>query len=234
LHLQILPTRSIFPFSTLPVYAPEMQPPEIPAAPGFPPPPGAEPEAPKRSRKNAIVLGAAIGLLIIGSVATLAIIGGDDGPYPDSLDGLERIRSSAADTFEEGLASFETGGISLSGAMYGDSETAVLIVERIEGPEDEIAFVPLEPTFDGGVIGFENSGAGEIDEDEKVRETSSGFEIICAELHATVGDPTMPAGDGVMCAWKDTRIGFVIDFRIPDARSAIEATVRIAQVIDAA
>jgi len=234
LHLQILPTRSDIPVPLLPVYAPDMQPPEKPAAPAFPPPPGVEPEAPKRSRKKAIVLGAAIGLLIIAGVATLAIIAGDDGPYPDSLDGLERIRSSAADTFEEGLATFESGGISLSGAMYGDSEAALLIVERIEGPEDEIAFVPLESTLDGGVIGFENSGAGEIDEDEKVRETSSGFEIICAELHAAVGDPTMPAGDGVMCAWKGTRIGIVIDFRTPDARSAIEATVRIADVIDAA
>ena len=28
--------------------------------------------------------------------------------------------------------------------MYGDSGAALLIVERIEGPEDEIAFVPLE------------------------------------------------------------------------------------------
>jgi hypothetical protein len=211
-----------------------MQPPEMPAAPAFPPPPGAEPEAPKRSRKKAILLGAAIGLLIVAGVATLAIIGADDGPYPDSLDGLERIRSSAADTFEEGLASFESGGIQLSGAMYGDSDVARLIVERIEGPEDEIAFVPLDATFGGGVIGFENSGAGEIDEDQQVRETSSGFEIICAELHATVGDPTMPAGDGVMCAWKGTRIGIVIDFRTQDARSAIDATARIATVIDPA
>jgi hypothetical protein len=211
-----------------------MQPPEMPAAPAFPPPPGAEPEAPKRSRKKAILLGAAIGLLIVAGVATLAIIGADDGPYPDSLDGLERIRSSAADTFEEGLASFESGGIQLSGAMYGDSDVARLIVERIEGPEDEIAFVPLDATFGGGVIGFENSGAGEIDEDQQVRETSSGFEIICAELHATVGDQTMPAGDGVMCAWKGTRIGIVIDFRTQDARSAIDATARIATVIDPA
>jgi hypothetical protein len=212
-----------------------MQPPEMPAAPAFPPPPGVEPEAPKPSRKKAIVLGAAIGLLIIAGVATLAIIrGGGGGPYPDTLDGLERIRSSAADDFEEGLATFDAGGISLSGAMYGDSEAALLIVERIEGPEDEVALVPLEPTFDGGVIGFENSGAGEIDEDEKVRETISGFEIICAALHSTVADPTMPVGDGVMCAWKGTRIGIVIDFRTPDARSAIEATVRIADVIDAA
>jgi hypothetical protein len=212
-----------------------MQPPEMPAAPAFPPPPpAAEPEAPTRSRKKAILLGAALGLLIVAGVATLAIIGGDDGPYPDSLDGLERIRSSAADTFEEGLASFESGGIQLSGAMYGDSDVARLIVERIEGPEDEIAFVPLDATFGGGVIGFENSGAGEIDEDEQVRETSSGFEIICAELHATVGDATMPAGDGVMCAWKGTRIGIVIDFRTQDARSAIDATVRIATVIDPA
>ena len=206
----------------------------MPAAPAFPPPPGAEPEAPKRSRKKAILLGAAIGLLIVAGVATLAIIGADDGPYPDSLDGLERIRSSAADTFEEGLASFESGGIQLSGAMYGDSDVARLIVERIEGPEDEIAFVPLDATFGGGVIGFENSGAGEIDEDQQVRETSSGFEIICAELHATVGDQTMPAGDGVMCAWKGTRIGIVIDFRTQDARSAIDATARIATVIDPA
>ena len=212
-----------------------MQPPEMPAAQAFPPPPGAALEAPKPSRTKAIVLGASIGLLIVAGVATLAIIrGGDDGPYPDSLAGLERIRSSAADDFEEGLATFDTGGISLSGAMYGDSEAALLIVERIEGPEDEIAFVPLEATFDGGVIGFENSGAGEIDEDEKVRETSSGYEIICAELHAAVADPTMPTGDGVMCAWKGTRIGIVIDFRTPDARSAIAATIRIADVIEAA
>jgi hypothetical protein len=216
-----------------------MQPPEMPAAPAFPPPPGAPPEAPEPSKpepskKKAIVLGAAIGLLIIAGVATLGIIrDGDDGPYPDSLDGLERIRSSAADDFEEGLATFDAGGVSLSGAMYGDAEAALLIVERIEGPEDEIAFVPLEATFDGGVIGFENSGAGEIDEDEKVRETISGYEIICAALHA-VADPTMPVGDGVMCAWKGTRIGIVIDFRTPDARSAIEATVRIADMIDAA
>ncbi len=235
MHLQILPMRSDIPVLTLPVYARDMQPPEMPPAPAFPPPPGAEPEAPKPSKKKAVVLGAAIGLLIIAGVATLAIIrGGDDGPYPDSLDGLERIRSSAADDFEEGLATFDAGGISLSGAMYGNSEAALLIVERIEGPEDEVAFVPLEPTFDGGVIGFENSGAGEIDEDEKVRETISGFEIICAALHSTVADPTMPVGDGVMCAWKGTRIGIVIDFRTPDARSAIEATVRIADVIDAA
>jgi hypothetical protein len=212
-----------------------MQPPDVPIAPAFPPPPGFEPEAPKRSRKKAIVLGAAIGLLIVAGVATLAFItGDDDGPYPDSLDGLERIRSSEADTFEESLASFESGDIHLSGAMYGESGTASLIVERIEGPEDQIAFVPLVSTFDGAVIGFENSGAGEIDEDERVTETRSGVEIICAELHATAGDPTMPAGDGVMCSWKDARIGIVIDFRTPDVRSAIETTSRIAAVIDAA
>jgi hypothetical protein len=168
-----------------------MQPPEMPAAPAFPPPPGVEQETPKRPRKNAIILGAAIGLLIIAGVATLAIIGGEDGPYPDSLDGLERIRSSAADTFEEGLAAFETAGISLERRDVRRLGSGRAHHRADRGP--------------GG-----------------------------AELHATVGDPTMPAGDGVMCAWKATRIGFVIDFRTLDARSAIEVTVRVAEVIDAA
>jgi hypothetical protein len=118
--------------------------------------------------------------------------------------------------------------------MYGDSEAALLIVERIEGPKDEVAFVPLDSTFDGAVIGFENSGAGEIHEDERVRETRSGFELICAELHAAAGDPSIAAGDGVVCSWKGTRIGIVIDFRTPDVASAMEATVRIATVIDPA
>lgn len=206
----------------------------MPVAPAFPPPPGAVPAPAKRSRRAGIVLGAAIGLLIIAGVATLAIIGGDDGPFPDSLDGLDRIRSSAADTFEEGLASFEGGGIHLSGAMYGNSDAALLIVERIEGAKEDIAFVPLESTFDGAVIGFENSGAGEIDEDERVRETRSGFELICAELHAVAGDPSIAAAEGVVCSWKGTRIGIVIDFRTPDIGSAMDATVRIATVIDPA
>jgi hypothetical protein len=206
----------------------------MPVAPPLPPPPGTETEAPRRSRKAAIVLGAAIGLAILAGVATLAIIGGDDGPFPDSLDGLERIRSSAADSFEEGLASFEASGIHLSGAMYGDSDAALLIVERIDGPKDEMASVPLESTFEGAVIGFENSGAGEIDEDGRVRETRSGFELICAELHAASGDPPIAAAEGVVCAWKSTRIGIVIDFRTPDVGSAMEATVRIATVIDPA
>lgn len=163
------------------------------------------------------------------------MISGNGGVYPGTLEGLDRIRTSAADEFEESLDTFAFGDVRLSGAMYGGPDaTPTVIVERIEGPAEQVALIPLQQTFDGAVFGFENSGAGQIDETSSVRGTRAGFEVICATMRVTVPDPTMPRGDGVMCSWKGTRIGIVIDFRTSDPEIALDATGRISELIDSA
>jgi hypothetical protein len=167
-------------------------------------------------------------------MATIAVVSSDGDGLPESLDGLARIHSSEANAFEESLGEFAMAGITISGAMYGGTdEQPVLLVERIEAPDGEVGFIPLQSTFDGAVFGFENSGAGDVDEDASVEGKRSGFEIICARMEV-VANPSMPEGESTMCGWKGQVIGVVFDFRDSDTTVALDRTGRIAVAVEAA
>jgi hypothetical protein len=205
--------------------------PDLPRPPITPSRPDTSTSEPGRSRKRAIWIGAAIGLTIAIGVAIVALLGDGDG-FPDRLDGLTRVRSSQADVFEASLGEFALGDVRLTGAMYGETEAQPLVVvQRIDGPSDEVAFIPLEPTFDGAIFGFENSGGGDVNEATTIRETRSGFEIMCAEVRVT-SNPMLPEGEATMCGWKAETIGFVFDFRGSDLTQAADRTARIADVLD--
>ena len=206
----------------------------------LPPPPipptrpdEATPE-PSRNRRRQIWIGIGIGLLAVVVVAVIATVSSKDDRLPDSLEGLDRIHSSAADTFEEGLGEFALAGITISGAMYGGAnDQPLLIVERFESSDGDITFIPLRATFDGAVFGLENSGAGTVDEGSSVEGEASGFEVICARVEV-VGDPSMPEGEATLCGWKGQVIGMVFDFRGSDTTAALTTTGRIAAAVEAA
>jgi hypothetical protein len=169
---------------------------------------------------------AAFGL--IGWAASAA----DDG-FPGSLDGLGRIRSPETLAFEDSLDAFEFGDLTITGAMYGGADgRPLLVVERIEGPEEQVGIVALDPTFDGVVFGFENAGAGDIDRDASVHGHRSGFDIICAPAEISP-DATTP-DEATVCGWKGRMIGVVFDLRGSDANAALDVTGRIAAAIEAA
>jgi hypothetical protein len=205
------------------------------------PPPPIEPYRPDeatpepgRSGIRGIWIGIGIGLLAVIVIATLVILTSDGDGLPESVDGLDRLHSSEAEAFEESLDEFALAGITISGAMYGEEEgPPLLLVERIEAGDGETAPIPLRATFDGAVVGFESSGAGEVDEGASVEGERSGFEVICASVEV-VADPSMPGGVATMCGWRGRVIGVVFDFRTSDTTTALDTTGRIAQEVEAA
>jgi len=206
--------------------------------PSLPPPPTAparpDEAPPEPSRGARIWIGVGVGLVAMVIAAVIAILASNDDGFPESLEGLDRIHSSESDVFEATLREFALAGITISGAMYGGGdEQPVLLVERIEAQDGGIGSIPLQATFDGAVSGFENTGAGEVDEESSVEGERSGFEIVCASVEV-VASPSMPAGEATMCGWKGQVIGVVFDFRDSDASAALDTAGRIAAAVEAA
>lgn len=204
------------------------QPPTIPARPDEGTP------GPGRTRYLGISIGAGIGLIAVVIVALIAILSSKGDGFPESVEGLDRIHSSEAKAFEESLGEFAVAGITISGAMYGGAdEQPLLMVERIEAPDGQATSIPLRATFDGAVFGFENSGAGTVDEEASVEGERSGFEVVCASVEV-VANPSMPEGAATMCGWKGHVIGVVFDFRSSDTTAALDMTGKIAEAVEAA
>jgi hypothetical protein len=189
---------------------------------------------PGRSPTRGIVIGVGIALLAVIVIATAVVLTSDGDGLPESVDGLDRIHSREAEAFEENLDEFALAGITITGAMYGEEDgPPLLLVERIEAGDGEAAAIPLRATFDGAVVGFESSGAGEVDEDASVEGDRAGFEVMCASVEV-VADPSIPGGVATMCGWKGRVIGVVFDFRTSDTTTALDTTGRIAQEVEAA
>jgi hypothetical protein len=209
----------------------------------LPPPPPA-PVAPPRpdlitrdgAGRGARWIALGVGVALIGFVVVIALVdvgGGSGDRLPEQVDGLDRIHGGIATTFEEELGTFEMGEMSIVGAMYGSGTVPQLFVERFDGEEEDLPFVPLETFFDGLILGFEQSGGGQIDEATEVEDERSGVEVRCAVVE---GMPALIAssGAGTMCAWKGAGLGVVFDFRDSDVEAALDTTVRIASSVEQA
>ena len=87
--------------------------------------------------------------------------------------------------------------------------------------------------FDGAVLGFEQSGAGEIDEATERQDERSGIEVRCAAIEGIAGAISR-SGAGTLCAWKGAGIGAIFDLRGSNVEAALDTAVEIALAVEGA
>jgi hypothetical protein len=153
----------------------------------------------------------AVVVIAVGVVSTLH--GG--GSLPGEIDGLERMHTADATTFEDTMAAQRYGDIGMEGGMYGEGSRTVLVVGLVSNiPQSELQ-APLEFVFDQGAQGFASSSGGTIDSSGAVSVTVAGVQYRCASFELP-GPVSGGGGHGSLCMWQADDIGFLITFRTSD------------------
>jgi hypothetical protein len=173
--------------------------------------------APRRRRWPWIV--AALVLANTFVVAYFLIRPRDPG-VPDQIAGLPRLRTAQAKDFEDLLAGFRTGGISLRGGMYGTGDRPELILERFVGSDDPFQGIPIETVLGqaGSAFGQGVASGGEIDTEATMSRTHGGAEYACAPYRGTAPPPDDAS---VICIFAGRTSGILFDLRTSDTASAL-------------
>jgi hypothetical protein len=154
---------------------------------------------------------------------------------PGQIAGLPRLRTESARSFEHLIASFDIGGLSLRGAMYGSGDQPQLVLERFVGSDDPFQGVPIETVLGQADAGLGGSfgGSGDLDTAATVSETRDGVEYACAPFH---GSSFPGAGDvSVICIFSGHASGVVFDLRTAEVSTALDdAEAAYHAVLDAA
>lgn len=172
---------------------------------------------PQRRRSVLVPVLALIAVVVIavGVVSTLH----RGGALPGEIDGLERLNTADATTFEDLMAAQRYGDIGMEGGMYGDGSRTVLVVGLVSNiPPNELQ-APLALVFDQGAQGFATSSGGTIDSSGAVSVTVAGVQYRCASFELP-GPVSGGGGHGSLCMWQADDVGFLITFRTSDPSAA--------------
>jgi hypothetical protein len=198
--------------------------PPIPAMPSMPPGAtvqywGERGSAPPPARRRSVLVPVlaliAVVVIAVGVVSTLH----RGGSLPGEIDGLERMHTADASTFEDTMAAQRYGDIGMEGGMYGDGSRTVLVVGLVSNiPQSELQ-APLDFVFDQGAQGFARSSGGTIDSSGAESVTVAGVQYRCASFELP-GPVSGGGGHGSLCMWQADDLGFLITFRTSDPSAA--------------
>lgn len=162
---------------------------------------------------------------VLALVAAVVIAAGvastlhDGGSLPGEIDGLERMHTADAATFEDTMAAQKYGDIGMEGGMYGEGSRTVLVVGLVSNiPSSELQ-APLDFVFDQGAQGFASSSGGTVDSSGAVSVTVAGVQYRCASFELP-GPVSGGGGHGSLCMWQADDLGFLITFRTSDPSAA--------------
>lgn len=211
-----------------PIAASPVDPPAPPMPPGatvqYWGTPTGSPPVPRRRRSFLVPILGLVAAAVI-SVGVLSILD-RGGSLPGEIDGLERIHSADASTFEDTMAAQGYGDITMEGGMYGEGDRPLMVVGLISHlPQSELQ-APLEFVFDQGAGGFAGTSGGTVDSSGALSTNVAGVDYRCASFEVP-GPVAGAGGHGSMCMWLADDLGFIITFRTADPSAAF-ADVRSA------
>jgi hypothetical protein len=200
--------------------------PSVAGRPAPPMPTGASPQyggvpsalPPPRRRSILVPILGLVAAAVI-AVGVLSILNRDGGSLPGEIDGLERINTADASSFEDTMAAQKYGEIRMEGGMYGDGGRPVLVVGLVRNLPQSQLQAPLEFVFDQAAGGFAGTSGGAIDSSGAVSATVAGVDYRCASFEVPV-PVSGGSGHGSICMWLADDLGFVITFRNPDPSAA--------------
>ena len=178
-----------------------------------------EPSAIPTPRRRSVLV--SVLALIAGAVIAVGVVSTlhGDGSLPGEIDGLERLHTADASTFEDTMAAQKYGDIGMEGGMYGEGSRTVLVVGLVSNLSQAELQAPLEFVFDQGAQGFAGTSGGTIDSSGAMSVTVAGVQYRCASFELP-GPVSGAGGHGSLCMWEAEDLGFLITFRTSDPSAA--------------
>jgi hypothetical protein len=151
-------------------------------------------------------------------IGVLSVLGGD-GTLPGEIDGLGRMDTAEASSYEDAMAAQHFGEVRMEGAMYGEGGRPMLVVGLVSHVPEADLQTSLEFVFDQAAGGFAGTSGGTVDSAGAVSTSVAGVDYRCARFEVP-GPMAGGGGQGSMCMWLADDLGFVVTFRTTDPSAA--------------